>query len=162
MGGNMYFGPDDEIDHYSRLDIDGDKDIIRFNKHEVDNKSRKNIGACLRSRISKPRYRFNRGICINPDETLEIEIIGEAIDFNNMDSLYIGDIEFKRKRFKNRYENVRMFFVIENGEGSYYLKEGYRYLSLEESCHVVDLVDRSDDNTFYVDADLWIKIQKKV
>jgi hypothetical protein len=158
----MYFEPGDEINKYCRLDIDEDKDIIRFNKHEVDNKSRKNIGACLRDRISKQRYLFNHGMHISSDETLDIEIIGEGIDFDNIDSLYIGDLEFKRKRFKNSYNDVRMFLVIQNGKDIYYyLKEGDRYLSPEESCHVVDLVDKSGDNTFYADTDSWIKIQKR-
>jgi len=154
----MYFGLNDEIGVYNRLDIDGDEDIIRFDKHEVDNKSRKNIAAYLR-RISEQMYRFNRGVYISPEETFKIEIIGEDVDFSKIDSLYIGDLEFRRKRFKSRYNNVHMFFEIKNGECSYFLKEGYRYLSPEESCHVVDLVDGCDDITFYIDKDAWVKIK---
>lgn len=155
----MYFGLNDEISVYNKLDIDGDKDIILFNKHEVDNKSRKNIAAYLRTRISEQRYRFNRGVYISPEETFEIEIIGNDVDFSKIDSLYIGDLEFKRKRFKSRYDNVRVFFEIKNGEDNSFLKEGDRYLSPEESCHVVDMIDKSDDTTYYIDKDAWIKIK---
>jgi len=122
----MYFGPGDEINKYCRLDIDDDKDIIMFNRHEMDNKSRKNIASCLRDRISKQRYLFNHGMYTNSGETLDIEIIGGDIDFDNIDSLYIGDLEFKRKRFKNSYNDVRMFLVIQNGKDIYYYNSGAR------------------------------------
>jgi hypothetical protein len=155
----VYFGFNDEIDEHDRLDIDGDKDIIMFNKHEVDNNSRRNIASYLRNRISEQMYRFNRGVHIRPEETFKIDIIGEDIDYSKIDSLYIGDLEFKRKRFKSRYDNVHVFFEIKNGEYSYFLKEGDRYLSPEESCHLVDLVDGCGDITFCIDKDTWIKIK---
>lgn len=156
----MYFGSNDEIDSYTTLDIDSDADIVRLNKHEMDNKSRKNIAAYLRDKISEQDHRSNNDIYTNQDEILQIEMIGEDIDFNSIDSLYIEDLEFKRKRFKNSYNDVRIFTTIENGECSYHLKEGNRYLSLEESWQVVDLIEKSGNVTFSVDKDAWIKIQK--
>ena len=155
----MYFGLNDEISVYNRLDIDSEKNIVRFDKYEVDNKSRKNIASYLRNRISEQRYCLNRGVHIGPEEIFKIEIIGEDIDFSKIDSLYIEDLEFKRKRFKSIYDNIHVFFEIKNGEENYFLKEGDRYISPEESCHVVDLVDECDDNTFFIDKDTWIKIK---
>ena len=156
----MYFGGNDQINSYARLDIDGNKDIVTFNRHEMDNKSRRNIAIYLRDRISEQEYRFNKGIRINPDEVLKIVLTDEDIDFNNIDTLCIGDLEFKRKRFKDVYNDIHMFMVIKNGDDSFFLKEGDRYLSREESCHVVDLIDKSGNITFSVDTDVWIKIQK--
>lgn len=144
----MYFGSNDEINMYDTLDIDGDKDIIRFNRHEMDNKSRKNIASYLRDRV------------LEQDETLKIVLTDEDIDFSNIDTLCIGDLEFRRKRFKNSYNNVKIFLVIKNGDDSYFLKEGYRYLSREESCHAVDLIDKSGNVTFSVDKDVWVEIRK--
>lgn len=156
----MYFGSSDEIDSHNTLDIDGDTDIVRLNKHEMDNKSKKNIAAYLRGKISEHEYRFNNGMCINPDEVLKVVLTDEDIDFNDIDILYIGDLEFKRKRFKNSYDNVKMFSTIKNGEDDYYLKEEDRYLSREESCHMIGLIDKSENITFSIDAGAWIKIRK--
>ena len=156
----MHFGGNDQINSYARLDIDGDKDVVMLNKHEMDNKSRKNIAVYLRDRISEQEYRFNKGIHINPDEVLEIVLTDEDMDFSNIDTLCIGDLEFKRKRFKDIYRDIHMFMVIKNGDDSYFLKEGDRYLSREESCHMIDLIDKSGNITFSVDTDAWIKIQK--
>lgn len=169
----MYFGNNDEIYSYSILDIDGEKDIVKFNRHEMDNKSRKNIATYLRERICERKYRFHRGIESNEkeseeerkkeseEETFEIIMKDENIDFSNIDTLCLGDIEFKRKRFKNSYNSVKMFLIIKNGEASYFLREGNRYLSQEESCSTIDLIDKSDNITFYVDIDAWIKIKKE-
>ena len=156
----MYFGDNDEIDSNIRLDIDCDKDIVMFDKHEMDNKSRKNVASYLRDRISGQEYRFKKGIYVDQDEVLEIALTDEDIDFNNIDSLCIGDLEFKRKRFKDVYRDIHMFMVIKNGDDSFFLKEGDRYLSREESCHMIDLIDKSGNITFSVDTDVWIKIQK--
>ena len=156
----MYFGSDDEINSYATLDIDGDTDIVMLNKHEMDNKSRKNIATYLRDRISEQEYRFNKGICLNADEVLKIVLTDEDMDLSKIDTLYIGDLEFKRKRFKDIYDDVHMFKVIKDGNDSYFLKEGDRYISQEESCHVIDLVDKSDNITFSIDTDAWVKIQK--
>lgn len=156
----MHFGSNDEINRYSTLDIDGDKDIVMFNKHEMDNKSRKNIASYLRDRISKQEYRFDKGTCESPDETFEVVLTDENLDWNNIETICIGDIEFRRKRFKNLYNNVKMFLVIKNGEDSYFMREGNRYLSREESCHVIDLIYNSGNITFSIDTDAWVKIQK--
>lgn len=155
----MYFGFNSELNKYSRLDIDGEKDIVCLNRQEMDNKSRKNIGAYLRDRTSKQGYRFSDCMSANSDEVLKA-VLAKDIDFDNVDSLYIGDIEFKRKRFKNVYRNVKIFLIIKNGECKHFLMEGYRYLSLEEACHAVDLIDNLGSIMFSVDKDIWVEIQK--
>lgn len=118
----MYFGGNDQISSYVRLDIDGNNDIVTFNRHEMDNKSRKNIATYLRDRISEHEYRFKKGIHINPDEVLKIVLTDEDMDFNNIDTLCIGDIEFKRKRFKDVYRDIHMFMVIKKWGRQLFLK----------------------------------------
>lgn len=139
----MYFGGNDEINKYSRLDIDGDNDIVRLNGHEMDNKSKKNIATYLRNKVSILKFVFNKGIPINSDKKLEITIVDKSINTD--------------KKFKNSYKNICLIINIENGESSYYLREGYRWLSLDESNHIIDLIHKSDNITYYINVDLWSK-----
>jgi len=119
----MYFGSNDIIDNYYRIDIEeGDTgSIVKLNKKEMDNKSVKNIADYLRSIIPVPTYRFERGILISGEEKLELSIIDDI--------------------FKDSYENVHLIYWKYPYEDiEYRLREGCRYLSLEECHHVINLI----------------------
>ena len=115
----MYFSGD-YLDEYYRIDIE-ESGTVKLNKNEMDNKSVKNLAAYLRNRIPVLTYRFKRGISVSGEEKLKIVIIDEM--------------------FKNSYENIRLIhwkYPYEDVE--YRLREGCRYLSIEECHHVINLI----------------------
>lgn len=128
----------DNINIYNNIDIeeDGINSIIRVNEKEIDTKTRKDIAVDLRSKIPEITYAFKKDIAINPEEKLEIKFLEDNIDSEKIDTINIDGIQIKKQRFKNSYKNInlmecRMEFI---------LREGRRYLSLEESHHAIDLI----------------------
>lgn len=116
-----------------RIDIEGE--IVKFNRKELDNKSRKNIARDLRSLIPRLSYRFGGGIELRNDEKLVITILDDNI-------------------CKNSYKNVKLSYNIIHGEEVCYLKEGYRYLSLEEMHRIINLIHEPEKTIIYLDVDL--------
>lgn len=144
-----------DISRYGRLYIDIEEDgmnsIVKVNnkdtvnKNDIDNKSRKNIAIDLRIKIPELTYHFRQGISINPDEKLEIKVInddmGNDINLNDIDTIDINGIEIKIQKFKKSYKNVHLTYWKHPYEDmEYRLKEGDRYLSVEESHHVINLI----------------------
>lgn len=138
-----------DISKYGKLYIDIEEDgvnsIIKINKNDIDNKSRKNIAIDLRNKIPELIYRFRQGISINPDEKLEIKVInddmGNDINLNEIDTIDINGIEIKIQKFKKSYKNIHLTYWKHPYEDmEYRLKEGSRYLSIEESHHVINLM----------------------
>jgi len=161
-----------------RIDIEGD--IVKFNGKELDNKSRKNVASDLRYLIPESVcYRFKQGITLKGDEKLVITILGDDIKkirkietsniieavniadditdkINNIEVIKINDIEIERKRgkYKDSYKNVKLCYTIRYGEEECHLKEGCRYLSLEETHHIIDLIYKLEGTIFGLDLDL--------
>lgn len=161
-----------------RIDIEGD--IIKFNGKELDNKSRKNVASDLRYLIPESvYYRFKQGIALKGDEKLVVTILGDDIkkirkietnniietvnitdnmtdEINNAKVIKIDGIDIERKRgeYKNLYKNVKLCYAIRYGEEKCYLKEGCRYLSLEETHHIIDLIHKPEGTAFGLDLDL--------
>lgn len=130
---------------YIDIEEDGINSIIKVNKKDMDNKSIKNIAIDLRSKIPELTYHFRQGISINPDEKLEIKVInddmGNDININDIDTIGINGIEIKIQKFKKSYKNVHLTYWKHPYEDmEYRLKEGSRYLSIEESHHVINLI----------------------
>lgn len=150
-----------DISRYGKfyIDIEGDdiNSIIKVNKKDIDNKSRKNIAIDLRSKIPELTYRFKQGILISPDEKLEIKIINNDVDnglnLNDVDTIDINGVEIKRQKFKRSYKNVHLVYWKNSYEDTEYgLKEGCRYLSIEESRHAINLI--WPITAFSIDVDL--------
>ncbi len=133
---------------YNNIDIeeDGINSIIRVNEKDIDTKTRKDIAIGLRSKIPEIRFIFKKDIAINQDEKLEIKVLEDNIDLEKIDTINIDwIIQIKKQRFKNSYKNINLIYwknPYENMEYrmEYILREGYRYLSLEESHHAIDLI----------------------
>lgn len=137
----MYFDINDQISEDDRIDIEEytTGTIARLNKNELDNKSRKYIAAYLRSIIPSPEYLFKKGINISGDEKLEITICDEPI--NKIDRININGIEIKLENYKNFYNDIHLNYWKNYYEDNEYgLKEGFRYLSIEETNHVINLI----------------------
>ena len=160
--------------------IDIEEDIVKFNGKELDNKSRKNVASDLRYLILESVcYRFKQGIALKGDEKLVVTILGDDIKkirkietdniietvniidntndkTNNVKVIKIDGIEIERKRgeYKNLYKNVKLCYTIRYGEENHYLKEGCRYLPLEETYHIIDLIHKPEETIFGLDLDL--------
>lgn len=116
--------------------MDRDVNIVNsFNSLAID----------LRNKIPELTYRFRHGISINPDEKLEIKIINNDADndlnLNEIDTIDINGVEIKIQKFKKSYKNIHLIYWKHPYEDmEYALKEGSRYLSIEESHHVINLI----------------------
>jgi len=160
-----------DISRYEKLYIDieenGINSVIKVNKKDIDNRSRKNIAIDLRRKIPELTYRFKQGILINPDEKLEIKIINNDMDndinLDNIDTININGIEIKKQKFKKSYKNVYLACSKHPYEDAEYaLKEGCRYLSIEESHHVINLIwpiAPPGHTIFSIDVDLFTNIR---
>ena len=145
----------DNISTYDNAIIDIDENTVRFNNKELDNESRKNIANKLRSLIPELLYRFKKGIVLNEDERLVVTIPNEMMETEKIDTIKIGDIEIQRRIFKNNYKNVRICHDIKSEEDTWCLMEGYRHIPLEEMHHIIDLIYKPKDTTFYLGLDLF-------
>lgn len=125
---------DDSID----IEEYSDGNIVRLNKNELGFEGRKILAAYLRSKISYIEYRFKQGIHLQDNQKLEITISDQPI--NNIDVININGIEIKLKRYKNSYDNLHLVRKIFDDEEEYYLIEGCRHLSSDETSHVIDLI----------------------
>lgn len=173
------------IQYLPHIRIDIDKDVVKFNGKELDNKSRKNVARDLRYLLPESLYyRFNKGIAIKGDEKLVITVLGDDIknvrkvetdnrtddttdsvetgsvetgSVDNVKVINIGEVEIERKRHKHKdsYKNVWLSYNIRCGEEEHYLKEGCRYLSHEEMSHIIDLIHKPEGTIFELDVYLY-------